>query len=275
MITKAILETVGVLVLACWCAWAGVRVTRLKSKLWIVGFIVPFVVIFSIVLLNRIPVLVYHGYFAWIADGRNEFILRAICIPFLFGILVPRLQMKRQKISVSILAAVACLCSIFPPFIDPVLLYNEISKNDVWIEDGVCLQTTSYTCGAASAVTALLQLGYEASEAELSLASYTCRTLGASAPMLASGIRKLYADEGISCEMKAFDSVEELKGLCPVLMIVKYRPLMDHYVAVLEVTEDAVIVGDPLSGREQWTYQEFMDKWRGLGIIVSKNGEAL
>lgn len=191
-------------------------------------------------------------------------------MPLIFGILVPRLRIKRQKVAVSILAVVASFYYIFPPFIDPVLLYNEIKENDLWIEDGICIQTTSYTCGAASAVTALTQLGFEASEGDLAMASYTCRTWGASAPMLAGGIRKLYAGQGVSCEIKAFEKVEELKGICPVLMIIKYRPLMDHYVAVLGVTDDAVIVGDPLSGKETLTYEEFIGKWRRIGIVVSQ-----
>ena len=69
--------------------------------------------------------------------------------------------------------------------------------------------------------------------------------------------------------------VEELKGICPVVMIIKYRPFTDHYVAVLEVMDDTVVVGDPLSGRERMTYEEFMDKWRGVGIIVSKNEDKI
>ena len=30
------------------------------------------------------------------------------------------------------------------------------------------------------------------------------------------------------------------------------------------------IVGDPLKGRERLTYQEFMEKWRKIGVIVSR-----
>jgi predicted double-glycine peptidase len=270
VIVRAIFESVGVLLLACLCAWAGVKITRLKSKVWIAGFFVPFSVIFSIILLNRIPTLVYHAYFARIAEGRNEFILMAICMPFIFGILIPRLQIKRQKIVVGIFAAIASAYFVIPPFLDPALLYAEMKNSETWIEDGVCIQTTSYTCGAASAVTALMKLGINASEAELALASYTSRTWGASAPMLSSGIRKLYQEQGISCEIRVFNTVEQLKDVCPVLVIVKYKPLMDHYIAVLEVNDDFVVVGDPLKGTERLAYEEFMEKWRQVGIIVSK-----
>jgi predicted double-glycine peptidase len=275
MIAKAILESVGVLFLACLCAWAGVRVSRMKPTVWIAGFFVPFTIVFSIVLLNRVPLFVYNTYFAWIAEGRNEYLLMAACMPFIFGILVPRLRQKRQKIAVILLVVVGSFYFIFPPFIDPVLLYNEIKKNDLWIEDGVCLQTTNYTCGAVSAVTALLRFGIHASEAELAMASFTSRTWGTSASMLAGGIEKLYAKDGITCEVRGFDTVEALKDVCPVLMIIKHGPLMDHYVAVLEVTEDAVIIGDPSAGKEALTYEEFMKKWRQVGIVISKNGETI
>ena len=107
------------------------------------------------------------------------------------------------------------------------------------------------------------------------MASYTSRTWGATVPMLANGIRKQYADQGVSCEIKAFENVEELRGICPVVVVVKYRPLIDHYVAVLEVQDDCVVIGDPLKGKETLTHEKFMQQWRRVGVIVSKESESL
>lgn len=271
MVIKAIIETIFVLAIACFCAWAGYKITRLKTKAWIISFCVSFPLVIIVILLNRIPTVVHKSVFMWIAQGRNEFIMMAISVPFIFGILIPRLPVKRQKFVVGGFALLATIYFIVPPFLDPALLYAEMKESDTWIENDVCLQTTSYTCGAASAVTALKQHGINATERELAITSYTSRTWGASEHMLARGIEKLYAKEGISCEIKVFDSLSELQGCCPVIVVVKYCPLIDHYITILEVDDQAVLVGDPLSGKERLTYEQFEEKWRKVGIVIKKN----
>jgi hypothetical protein len=53
-----------------------------------------------------------------------------------------------------------------------------------------------------------------------------------------------------------------------VIAVVKYGFMVDHYVAVLAVTERMVEVGDPMEGRQLLSHKEFMDKWRRTGIVV-------
>ncbi|MHC4553320.1 MAG: cysteine peptidase family C39 domain-containing protein [Planctomycetota bacterium] len=80
----------------------------------------------------------------------------------------------------------------------------------------------------------------------------------------------MYRADGIDCQVQTFDDPAELIGQCPVIVIVKYRPMVDHYVTVLEATDETILIGDPLKGKETLTHDEFMDKWRQIGIIVSK-----
>ena len=64
-----------------------------------------------------------------------------------------------------------------------------------------------------------------------------------------------------------------MKDSCPVIAIVKFRPMVDHYVTVLEVGDDStVLIGDPLTGKERLTFTEFKQKWRKIGIIVELSG---
>ena len=270
MLIKAIIATLLMLILACFCAWIGYKISRMNSKTWIGCFCISFIFIISVVLLHRIPTLAYHRPFTWLAS-INEHIVMAVCVPFCFALLIPRLRFRRQKIFISIFTAFITVYFVVPPFLDPALLYASMKDNDTWLEDDVCLQTTSYTCGAASAVTALKQFGIDAEEKYMAFASSTSRTWGAPAYQLARAIEKTYGKQGITCEVKLFDTINELAGCCPVIVIVKYRPMIDHYVTVLEVETDSILVGDPLEGKERLTYLEFSEKWRKIGIIVSNN----
>lgn len=270
MVLKAILETFGVFVLAVLAAWGGSKITQRKSRAWMVCFFLFFPPVIFVILLNRVPALVYSSVFSKLAQGRLEFVIMAICLPFIFGLLVPRLPVKRQQIVVGVFAAIGTSYFVIVPFLDPVFLYVKMKGTDTWIEDGVCIQTTNSTCGAASAVTVLREFDIEAEERELALAASTTRSWGTSEHMLARGIEQMYHDDGISCEVKVFDEPGQLKNCCPVIAIVKYRPMVDHYVAVLAVDDKMVLIGDPLSGRERLTRQEFKDKWRQIGIVVRK-----
>jgi predicted double-glycine peptidase len=44
----------------------------------------------------------------------------------------------------------------------------------------------------------------------------------------------------------------------------------DHHVAILEVTDDEVIMGDPLEGKRSISHSEFEKVWRFSGIVLRK-----
>ena len=46
--------------------------------------------------------------------------------------------------------------------------------------------------------------------------------------------------------------------------------LVDHYVAILEVTDREVVVGDPFSGKRVCTHEQFRKKWRYAGIVLQR-----
>ena len=50
----------------------------------------------------------------------------------------------------------------------------------------------------------------------------------------------------------------------------KYSLFVDHYVAVLEVTDTQVVVGDPLEGLQRLSYDEFLKKWRYEGVVLKR-----
>ena len=56
------------------------------------------------------------------------------------------------------------------------------------------------------------------------------------------------------------------------ITVIKLTLLIDHYVAVFEVTADDVVFGDPLRGKRTLTHDKFLKEWRYTGIVVKRRG---
>lgn len=253
-------------------AVGGVRLSRYQ-RLWLIAFFIAFAPVVGVILLNRVPAMHYTLLPAWLGRGYNEFLVMSVCVPLLFGILIPRLPHKRQKISVSLLTALLTVYYVTVPFLEPALTAKELAMLETVMEEDVCMQTTGYTCGAASAVTALRALGIETEESEMAIASRTTRRWGTTEQLLAEAIEGRYAKEGMHCECRGFGSVEEMREWCPVIAVVKHSFMVDHFVTVLEVDEETVTVGDPIKGRVTYSHEEFETQWRTLGVAVQRSAD--
>ncbi|MFA5793610.1 MAG: cysteine peptidase family C39 domain-containing protein [Candidatus Brocadiia bacterium] len=138
-------------------------------------------------------------------------------------------------------------------------------------KDGVCMQSTGYTCGAASAVTLLKWWGIEATEAEMAYLSHTRKRLGIEMVQLTRAVAYKALAKGLTTDIREM-SWETLQRLgVPCIVDVKWMPpFIDHVVVVMKVAGDKVTIADPLSGTNYWTKDEFLDKWRGAGIYINK-----
>ncbi len=72
------------------------------------------------------------------------------------------------------------------------------------------------------------------------------------------------------CGRGAPGSVAELRSIVPFLAVIKFNIMLDHYVTVLEVSDDGVTVGDPLLGLTKLSRAEFEDKWRFVGVVLKR-----
>jgi hypothetical protein len=264
-------ETIGVIILAFLGIIYGLLFGKIKKRIWLLGYSIPLVLIVLVALVRNINRLRFYQPFSFISAGRREFVIFSLAIPMLFGTLIPKLARKREKILISIMMVIASFLFFVIPFMSPALVRHKLENLlTVFSDDGVCLQTTNYTCGPAAAVTALAQFGIEAQEGELAVLAYSSPQMGTADDLLARAIEKKYGSEGIRCSYRYFDSIEQLKLNCPTIAVIKYSFFVDHYVTILDVTEDKVAVADPIGGRLEYTYEQFRDKWRFVGIVVQK-----
>ena len=263
------LETLGIFILADLGIILGLLTKKLKKRLWLIGYVIPLLLIILIGLTRHFYWLSFHRPFSWVCAGRREYVIFSFAIPMLFSTLIPRISIFRLKVLIVTLVTVCSVVFFIIPFVSPILIRKDLENIKTEISyDGICIQATDYTCGPAAAVTALYQLGIIADEGEIAILAYTTPQTGTSDDLLIDAIEKLYSSQGIVCTYKRFFSIKELKHNCPAIVVTKYSFLIDHYVTVLKVTDDKVIIGNSSSGIEVLFYEEFEKKWRSVGIIV-------
>jgi predicted double-glycine peptidase len=136
--------------------------------------------------------------------------------------------------------------------------------------DGVCRQSTDYTCGPAAAVTGLARLGLKAGEGELALAAGTSAATGTPPDVLAQVLNERFAASGLRAELRRFRTLEELREAGLTLVVVRFGFLVDHWLTVLEVTDRDVVAGDPASGVVRLSHEEFQGRWRRIGVTLSR-----
>ncbi len=255
-------SVLGVLV----AVWFGKRSAPWRIAAYGVGFLI--MVIFAVerftIGLELVPP------FSWVAAGASREILSALVGPLLLLTPAVALPRRRDRIMVGIFAGLFSLRMVVLPSLLAVLARSTLAALPTKIDpDGVCIQQTAYTCGAASAVTALRKLGFAADEGPMAIWSFTSR-FGTTPDELACALQSHYAGKGLIVRYHRFKSVGELREFPFTLAVVKYGALTDHFVTVLSVTDTTVVVGDPLSGRVESTYDEFAKQWRFYGIVMER-----
>ena len=208
---------------------------------------------------------------SWMMLGLKKFAVLGFVETMILTTPLSRLPKKRDRFALMLLMSVIAFFISVWPFLAPALARNQLSHLKTRVDaDGICLQTTDYTCGPAAAVTGLLKLGFPAEEGEIAIASCTSPQEGTETDMLADALDKKYGSAGLQVECRAFKNISDLKQAGVTLAVIKYSVLVDHWVTVLNVTDSQVIVGDPLGGMERLSYAEFSGKWRFIGVILKR-----
>jgi hypothetical protein len=249
----------------------GFLTSRLPKHWWLLGYLAPLAVIVALAISVRRPEFALHPLLAWVFVGRWKFTVMAIVVAMIFSALVPRLPQPRERRALGILVAVAVLYFSVWPAVAVAINRPFLASLETKIPpDGICRQSTDYTCGPAAAVTALRRLGLQAGEGELALLAGTSTATGTPPDMLARALNERFGRDGLRAEFRRFSSVEELRAAGLTLVIVKFGLFLDHWLTVLEVTDREVIVGDPLNGENRLTHEEFLRRWRRIGVTLRR-----
>jgi len=157
------------------------------------------------------------------------------------------------------------------PFLAPVFNRSYLAALKTRVDpDGVCRQSSAYTCGPAAAVTALRKLGLPAEEGEIAILAHTSSLTGTEPDVLAKVLQERYRPNGLLTEYRAFKDLEELKSAGLTLAILKFNALQDHCVTIFGVQSNGIDIADPLTGLNIVPRQEFENKWQFVGIVFKR-----
>jgi len=257
------------------CALAGAGLGRWFSKLrspyWTIGYFIPIVLVFATALAFYFPVILFTPPFSWVMLGIKKFACLGFIATMVLTTPLSRVPEKRKRVVISLLMVLIVFYMAIWPFLAPMVDRKQLSDLKTQMDkDGVCMQTTDYTCGPASAVTALRKLGLPADEGQIAILSCTSFQEGTPLDMLAAGLQDKYAGDGLVVKCRVFKNIPELKQAGMTLAVIKYGIMVDHWVTVLEVTDTEVVVGDPLGGLRRLPYDDFLKQWRFIGIVLTR-----
>ncbi len=248
--------------------------SRLRNPYWAFGYFIPLAAIVLFAAVKKWPALAVTSPLPWLFLGRNKFAVFALVTAMVLTTPLSRLPRKRDRTLIFVLMANIILAQSIVPFVSPLFNRTELSRLTTRIHsDGVCRQSNDYTCGAAAAVTALRKLGFSAEEGEIAILAQTSFISGTDADILATALNQRYGPQGLIAEYRVFKNIEELKAAGMTLAVVRFNFFVDHFVTVLEVTNDSVIVGDPLNGRVTLSHDEFAKEWRLVGVVLHRRNE--
>jgi hypothetical protein len=256
-------------------AFAGVLLgyffSRLPKPYWTFGYFIPLTLVLIYGVAIHFPVLSFTPPISWMMMGRKKFAILGFIAAMLLTTPLSRLPLKRDRIVIFILMAMIIFFMSVWPFLAPAFNRDQLAQLKTRVGgDGICLQNTGYTCGPASAVTALRKLGFPAEEGQLAILSFTSSMTGTPPDILAEVLQTQYGKDGLVVEYRTFKNISELKQAGLTLAVVKFGFMIDHYVTVLEVTDSEIVVGDPLDGLDKMSYEEFQQKWRFVGIVLKR-----
>ncbi len=136
--------------------------------------------------------------------------------------------------------------------------------------DGICRQSTGWTCGPACAVTLLSHFGIHVTEGEMARLSLADPFRGAEDVQLALAIREKALPKGYDV-IVAESNWEDLRSSkLPVLVVFDLSSHLDHYAVVLNASEQYVTLADPLSGAHRMPREEFLGRWRKIVIALQR-----
>jgi hypothetical protein len=163
-------ETTGVVLVALLGIFLGRRFSRVRRPYWALGYFLPSVLIAMLALARFNHGLSFVWPISWVATGRVRFVILSLAVSMGLTVPLSRLPHKCEKLIVCILMAVFVTWFSVLPFLVPALIKDDLSNLRTRFDsDGICRQTTDYTCGPAAAVTALGKLGLTAEEGELAV----------------------------------------------------------------------------------------------------------
>lgn len=241
-------------------------VGRMTNRWWIVIALACLVIIMTFAIFRFYPALEYHLIPSFLGNFV-EIIRWSPFIMLFIGIAVRKGRGEFLPVELTLLALLFFIYAILR--VSWIYMGNRVDPKELRIsEEGVCIQSTGYTCAPACAVTLLKHFGIASTEKEMANLSHTGPGGTETVPQVRAIARKA-KDKGLKVDIITtdWDALKQLRT--PFIVDVKWSPGIDHVLVVFKVAAESISIGDPLSGRiNDWDKERFMNSWRGSAIII-------
>ncbi|MGH2272888.1 cysteine peptidase family C39 domain-containing protein, partial [Anaerohalosphaeraceae bacterium U12dextr] len=263
------MEAVGVAAIAFGGLWTGVLFSRRgrTAGLWVCALAVAMTFLLGAV---RWSMGSSDGIAFALAGGRVKFVILSFVIPMGLAAVQPYLPYRAERWAVVCLTGAAMALLGVIPCLGTAMAATRLAAAVSYFDaDGVCRQSTAFTCGPAAAATALRRLGVEVSEGRLAGLSRSCPFIGTAEYDLYWGIQAA-AGERVRCRYVRGRVLPELAGGEVMLVMMPQSRVMNHCVAVVAMTAAAVVVADPSEGLLTLPREYLEEHWTGSAIVMSK-----
>lgn len=135
-------------------------------------------------------------------------------------------------------------------------------------DDGICRQSTGYTCVAASMVTMLRAHNIDADETEMARLAHTQINGGATDSRTLWALQTKLKGTNFRPRYQRLSAADIITVPKPCMVQLDWGFFISHMVPVMDATAERVVIGDPLNGRRELTFAEFRSKWKGNAISL-------
>ncbi|MGO8704329.1 MAG: cysteine peptidase family C39 domain-containing protein [Candidatus Brocadiia bacterium] len=184
------------------------------------------------------------------------------------GIATSRTVARKPRVAFITLAVIYALITLYRLFavhcMDLAPLEHKVGA------DGICRQSTDWTCGPASAVTLLLHYRIPATEGEMARLALADPLRGVDDVQLALAIREKALPKGYDVTVAESNWQSLRSSQLPVLVVFNLSSHLDHYAVVFHADEEGVLLADPLIGARRVPREEFLLKWRKIVIALQR-----
>jgi hypothetical protein len=254
------------LLLAVGAYFLAPQVAKAKKPVWITVCVASIAAILLWPLMRVFPVQPIN---VLTAEVMACIELTGLAIPgvLFFGIASRHVPKKSDRHAILLLTAVAALYFVKAGWWMLAPGVPDLGRTNI-DPDGVCRQSTGYTCVAASMVTMLHAHGVAAEETEMARLAHTQVSGGATDSRTLWALQKKL-DEKWQITYERLDSDGLVRVPKPCLVQLDWGFFVSHMVPVMSATPQNVVIGDPLNGRREMSMEDFMKKWKGTAISVT------
>src|SRR6185436_6934626 len=191
-------EIIGVLLLTVGGVLVGWLFSRLPGRYWMIGYFLAAIPLMLLRFGRSHSQFELTPPFSWVCAGRTKFALAGVIAAMILIPPLSRVSNVRLRRLVICFLVIFCASNAVWPFLSPALSRDHLLSLKTRVDnEGVCLQSTDYTCGPAASVTALRRLGLPAEEGELAVLAHTSNATGTPPDMLWNTLRSKYAHAGL------------------------------------------------------------------------------